>query len=64
MRVCDRHPAVRSHDQITIKSTDVIADLCPECMTLINEFLGRPENKTIAPEKKRSILGLGRKNPG
>lgn len=62
MRVCDRHPAERAADDITFGNDDTHADLCSACIAMVRDFIGKPEQKTVDPEKpKRSILGL-RKN--
>lgn len=62
MRVCDRHPADKAADSIRIESDDTEADLCAVCIALVREFLGKPEQKSVDPEKpRRGLLGL-RKN--
>ena len=62
MRVCDRHPTEKAADGIALLNDDTRADLCAACVAMVRDFLGKPEQKSVDPEKpKRSILGL-RKN--
>jgi hypothetical protein len=42
-----------------LESDDTRADLCAACGALVRDFLGKPEQKSVDPEKpKRGFLGL------
>ena len=59
MKVCDRHPRMRSTETIVIASTDAHYDLCAKCAKQVIEFLSKVKQETVEP--KRRLLGFGKK---